>query len=210
MLPVYLDHVVLPTLTEAAFCTEVHHIDETGHDAGIVYAEMEANTFTKGHIVRLDAYRQIYPEGNGYRYEKGGICKDIRCLSNEKIRKFHKTMYQPKSLRIAITGQIDLKNLFQVMSRFEDSILNYVPSISARFVRSWDRVPEPVLNKNITKICEFPGSDGDLGYVFIAVFGPDINDVLGSKYIGDFPRYLVNYFRLCNGCYYCLSCWGYQ
>ena len=33
-LPVYLEHVLLPTLTDAGCYTEVHHIDGTGNDAG--------------------------------------------------------------------------------------------------------------------------------------------------------------------------------
>lgn len=36
ILPIYLDHVVVPTLTDAACYTEVHHINEKGIDAGYV------------------------------------------------------------------------------------------------------------------------------------------------------------------------------
>lgn len=34
LLPIYLDHVVVPTLTDAGCYTEVHHVDGKGHDAG--------------------------------------------------------------------------------------------------------------------------------------------------------------------------------
>jgi Zn-dependent M16 (insulinase) family peptidase len=34
ILPIYLDHLVVPTLTDEGCYTEVHHIDGTGHDAG--------------------------------------------------------------------------------------------------------------------------------------------------------------------------------
>lgn len=34
--PVYLDHLVVPTLTDEGCYTEVHHIDGAGHDAGYV------------------------------------------------------------------------------------------------------------------------------------------------------------------------------
>lgn len=37
ILPIYLDHVVVPTLTDAGCYTEVHHIDGTGNDAGYVF-----------------------------------------------------------------------------------------------------------------------------------------------------------------------------
>lgn len=36
ILPVYLDHLILPTNTDAACYTEVHHVDGKGEDAGYV------------------------------------------------------------------------------------------------------------------------------------------------------------------------------
>jgi len=41
MLPIYLDHVLYPTITQEGFDTEVHHINEEGADAGVVYCEMQ-------------------------------------------------------------------------------------------------------------------------------------------------------------------------
>lgn len=34
ILPIYLDHLISPTLTDEGFYTEVHHINGKGHDAG--------------------------------------------------------------------------------------------------------------------------------------------------------------------------------
>jgi Zn-dependent M16 (insulinase) family peptidase len=34
LLPAYLDHLIAPTLTDAAFYTEVHHVNHKGEDAG--------------------------------------------------------------------------------------------------------------------------------------------------------------------------------
>lgn len=36
ILPVYLDHLILPTNTDAGCYTEVHHVDGKGEDAGYV------------------------------------------------------------------------------------------------------------------------------------------------------------------------------
>lgn len=41
LLPIYLDHILRPTLSEEGFTTEVHHIDGEGEDAGVVYCEMQ-------------------------------------------------------------------------------------------------------------------------------------------------------------------------
>jgi Zn-dependent M16 (insulinase) family peptidase len=36
LLPIYLDHLIVPTLTDAGCYTEVHHVDGKGEDAGLV------------------------------------------------------------------------------------------------------------------------------------------------------------------------------
>jgi Zn-dependent M16 (insulinase) family peptidase len=172
----------LPTLSEAGACTEVHHIDEHGRDAGVVYAEMESCTHERDHIVRVDAFRQIYPEGNGYRYEKGGLCEDIREITCEKIRQFHKNHYQPRNLRIAVYGQVNSYDLLQLISKFESSIIQYVPSLSDTFLRPWfSNLPESTLTKSITKICEIPGKMGDPAYIFISIIGPFWYDLSARK-----------------------------
>jgi Zn-dependent M16 (insulinase) family peptidase len=34
LLPIYLDHLIVPTLTDAGCYTEVHHVDGKGNNAG--------------------------------------------------------------------------------------------------------------------------------------------------------------------------------
>ena len=41
LLPIYLDHVLYPTITPAGYITEVHHVNGEGEDAGVVYCEMQ-------------------------------------------------------------------------------------------------------------------------------------------------------------------------
>jgi hypothetical protein len=41
ILPVYLDHILYPTLREEDYLTEVHHVNGEGQDAGVVYSEMQ-------------------------------------------------------------------------------------------------------------------------------------------------------------------------
>lgn len=35
LLPIYVDHILYPTLTETGYHTEVHHINGKGEDAGV-------------------------------------------------------------------------------------------------------------------------------------------------------------------------------
>lgn len=54
MLPVYVDHILHPTITDAGFVTEVYHINGAGEDAGVVYSEMQARENTAGDLMALE------------------------------------------------------------------------------------------------------------------------------------------------------------
>lgn len=41
LLPIYLDHILFPTLSDAGYITEVHHIAPNGEDSGVVYCEVK-------------------------------------------------------------------------------------------------------------------------------------------------------------------------
>ena len=49
ILPIYLDHVLYPTLTDSGFHTEVHHINGEGADAGMVLLD---NLFQMLSLIR--------------------------------------------------------------------------------------------------------------------------------------------------------------
>lgn len=41
LLPVYLDHVLNPTLTDASYTVAIHHINQDGEDSGKLYEELK-------------------------------------------------------------------------------------------------------------------------------------------------------------------------
>jgi Zn-dependent M16 (insulinase) family peptidase len=51
--PVYLDHVLYPTMTKAGFVTEVHNINGKGEDSGVVYSEMQGRENGSGDLMHL-------------------------------------------------------------------------------------------------------------------------------------------------------------
>jgi Zn-dependent M16 (insulinase) family peptidase len=53
LLPVYVDHILYPTITNGSFVTEVHHIDGKGEDSGVVYSEMQGRENTSGDLMAL-------------------------------------------------------------------------------------------------------------------------------------------------------------
>ncbi|KAK8175764.1 Metalloenzyme, LuxS/M16 peptidase-like protein [Phyllosticta citrichinensis] len=192
ILPVYLEHVLLPTLTDEGCYTEVHHVDGTGHDAGVVYSEMQGVQNTQGELMELQARRLLYPEGNGFRYETGGMMEQLRVLTADRIRKFHKEMYQPKNLCLVITGEVDHENLLEILDKFEDGIIDSFPAIEAPFKRPWvDSEQTPPLSKTIVDTVEFPEEDESSGEILVGFFGPKVNDMLNGTAMDVLLYYLA-------------------
>jgi len=135
ILPVYLEHVILPTITDEGIVTEVWHIDGEGNDAGVVYSEMQAVQFRSSEIMDLKARRLLYPENVGFRYETGGMTDALRVLTPERIRQFHKDMYQPRNLCLCLVGEVNQDELIQILEQFEESIKDDIPSLDTPFKR---------------------------------------------------------------------------
>ncbi|KAE9366409.1 zinc metalloprotease-like protein [Stipitochalara longipes BDJ] len=177
ILPVYLEHVILPTLTDEGCYTEVHHIDGEGNDAGVVYSEMQGVQNNGGEIMDLRARRLLYPENVGFRYETGGLMENLRVLTADRIRAFHKEMYQPKNLCLVLVGEVDEDHLLQILDDFEDGILNDIPKPEAPFQRPWiESAQPPGIKHTIVESVPFPEEDESMGDILIALFGPDCND----------------------------------
>ena len=182
ILPVYLDHVIRPTLTDSGCYTEVHHIDGTGHDAGVVYSEMQGVQNNQQSLMDLESNRLLYPDGIGFRYETGGMMEALRVLKPERIREFHRDMYQPKNLCILLIGDVDHQALLQTLDAFEETILDDVPKPDAPFKRPWVDSPQPpALNETKIKRVEFPEEDESMGEISIAYLGPSCNDLIQCK-----------------------------
>lgn len=182
ILPIYLEHVILPTLTDAGCYTEVHHIDGVGHDAGVVYSEMQGVQNTQGELMDLRSKRLLYPESVGFRYETGGMMEQLRVLTADRIRKFHRDMYQPKNLCLVIVGQVDHTDLLHVLDKFEYSIIDDIPPPGAPFKRPWiDSDPAPPLEKSVLETVDFPEEDESSGEIAITFFGPSCNDLIHGQ-----------------------------
>lgn len=177
ILPVYLEHVIAPTLTDEGCYTEVFHIDSSGNDAGVVYSEMQGVQNNAAELIDLAARRLTYPEGVGFRYETGGMMEQLRVLTADRIRAFHREMYQPKNLCLVITGEVDQNNMLEILDKFEDTILDVIPSPDTPFKRPWTESEQaPELRKSIIEKVEFPEEDESFGEIEIRFLGPDCTD----------------------------------
>ncbi|CAB4256608.1 similar to Saccharomyces cerevisiae YOL098C Putative metalloprotease [Maudiozyma barnettii] len=133
LLPVYLDHILNPTLTDEACLTEVHHVDpEDLTDKGVVYSEMDAIESQSWFVTMLEKQRMLFPEGSGYRSETGGLTENLRDLTNEEIKKFHHDLYSSSNLCLIICGNVP-----------EDELLN--------IVNEWDATLPEIDNSNVKR-----------------------------------------------------------
>lgn len=182
ILPVYLEHIILPTLTDAGCYTEVHHIDGTGHDAGVVYSEMQGVQNTQGELMDLASKRLLYAEDIGFRYETGGMMEQLRVLTADHIREFHSKLYQPKNLCLILVGEVDQNNMLSILDDFEETILQDIPAPDAPFQRPWvESKQAPALSKSWQEVVKFPEEDESTGDILISFFGPSCNDVLHGE-----------------------------
>ncbi|KAI1658966.1 Metalloenzyme, LuxS/M16 peptidase-like protein [Daldinia decipiens] len=182
ILPIYLEHLIVPTITDAACLTEVHHINGEGNDAGVVYSEMQGVQYSSAEIMDIKARRLLYPENVGFRYETGGMMENLRVLTPERIRNFHREMYQPRNMCIIIVGEVDHDNLLTILDQFEEGVKDDLPPLDAPFKRPWiESAQPPPLKKTIVETVEFPEEDESIGDMVVGFFGPSCTDLIQSS-----------------------------
>ncbi|KAG4066708.1 hypothetical protein HA402_007344 [Bradysia odoriphaga] len=169
LLPIYLDHVLFPTLTDSGFITEVHHVSGEGEDGGVVYCEMQGRENSGESRTHLELIRAIYPNC-GYSSETGGIMHNLRTsTTNKKVRQYHADFYRPENLTCIIAGQIDIEEISRALAPLEKKILS--KPLKEAFVRPW-QTPVPPFNESINKKVEYPADEEDCGLLSIGWRGP--------------------------------------
>ncbi|KFA73745.1 hypothetical protein S40288_07332 [Stachybotrys chartarum IBT 40288] len=191
ILPVYLEHVLFPTLTEESILTEVWHVDGEGNDAGVVYSEMQDLQFRSSELMDIKARHHLYDPEVGFRYETGGMVGALRQLPHDRIRQFHHDLYQPRNLCLVIVGEADPDELLKILDEFEEGIKDDIPSLESPFKRPWiDTVQPAPLKESVVDVLEFPEEDESMGEILIGFFGPNCNDVLASSAVTILLTYL--------------------
>lgn len=175
LLPIYLDHVLFPTLTDSAYTTEVHHINGDGEDAGIVYCEMQARENSGESRCYLEMLRSMYPGTCGYKSETGGLLENLRTSTNNtKVRNYHKQFYHAKNLCVIVTGAVKAEDIFKVIKPIEDKIVaKGIHKLD--FERPWQTPVEP-LDNSLNRKIQYASDTDDDGLVYIAYRGPNVVD----------------------------------
>uniref|UniRef100_T1IR04 Presequence protease, mitochondrial n=1 Tax=Strigamia maritima TaxID=126957 RepID=T1IR04_STRMM len=175
LLPIYLDHILFPVLSDAGFTTEVHHINGDGENAGVVYCEMQGRENVDDCVAHTFSLRAIYPEPSGYRCVTGGIMKNLReSTDNEKVKNYHSIFYRSENLGLAIAGQIDVCELLDTILKFEERIISSPPK--PEFIRPWQtQVPE--LPETVEQTVLFPCDEETNGIAVLAWRGPNCKEI---------------------------------
>lgn len=180
LLPVYLDHILYPLLNESGYITEVYHVNGEGEDAGVVYSEMQGVENEDENVVQRAMHRTIYPNENcGYRYETGGILKNLReSTSHKKVCDYHNKMYRPDNMAIIVAGQIDSDEIIKVLEKFEEKILANNPDLMKLNERPFSGPIDPLTASSIQTVY-FPCDEekNSNGIVAIGWRGPRITDL---------------------------------
>ncbi|VDN02800.1 unnamed protein product [Thelazia callipaeda] len=188
ILPMYLDHLLSPSLTDAQFVTEVHHINGEGEDVGVVYSEMQECESEMHNIVSRKRKELFYPECNPYRVETGGRLAALRTTCNmNKIRRYHHDFYHISNMFVIVCGSIDHCILLEILSTVEERSQQRVPHLFNRPFMNEMLVYEDSIEEKI--IC--PNEDEKFGMVEIAWKGP-------KKNLDDLIRLEVLANYLCN------------
>ncbi|KAJ8521451.1 hypothetical protein ONZ45_g1850 [Pleurotus djamor] len=201
LLPIYVDHILYPTLTKAGFVTEVHHIDPKGHDSGVVYSEMQGRENTAGDLMALRTQRLLEPPESAYRSETGGLMEALRVLTVEQIREYHGTYYVPHNLVLIVTGRLSggTESLLKVVQEeVEPSIIEHKQDKGPRpdgwkrpFVETASANRQPI-PKPIQEVVEFPEKDESVGELQITYLGPPVSEFLERKALDLLGNYLTS------------------
>ncbi|KAK0536901.1 hypothetical protein OC835_000659 [Tilletia horrida] len=139
MLPIYLDHVFFPTLTDSGFVTEVYHVTPQGTDSGVVYSEMQGRENSSGDLMELCTQRLLYPTSSAYRSETGGLMSALRVLGPQTIRDYHKSHYASHNAAVIICGPLKREALLSTLEEVEKNLIAHGQTHGPSGPAGWKR-----------------------------------------------------------------------
>ncbi|ORX81651.1 hypothetical protein BCR32DRAFT_261274 [Anaeromyces robustus] len=186
ILPIFLDHVIQPSLRPYQFLTEIYHIDGTAKPKGVVFCEMASRENTEPDLLDLHLRMNLFQHKSTYSYECGGLTKDIKNLSNDEIIEYHKKFYDPSNVSVIICGLIDKEKVLKSLEEVPELLCSHKDS-SVIDIPAIEYPPLPNVENNlISETVHFPVSDADVGSISYAWRGPaleNLKDIIGLDVI---------------------------
>ncbi|KAF9201070.1 hypothetical protein BGZ49_008702, partial [Haplosporangium sp. Z 27] len=190
ILPVFLDHVLHPTLRDDQYVTEVYHVDGEGKQQGVVFSEMAARENSEADLLDLGLRRLLYPKSQTYYYECGGLTPEIPKMTNDDIREYHKKFYYPSNMTIVVAGDglqperifdtLIQQNILSRSSANDDNSDTVLFDIIQEMDISKGREDAPIMSKDTkltSRTIHFPSADDDVGSIGYGWLGPSTFDI---------------------------------
>ncbi|KAG0231491.1 hypothetical protein BGW42_000197 [Actinomortierella wolfii] len=184
ILPVFMDHVLHPTLRDDQFVTEVYHVDGEGNQQGVVFSEMAARENSEADLLDLGLRRLLYPTTQTYYYECGGLTSEIPKLTNEDIKAYHKKFYHPSNTTVIVTGDsLEPERIFNgivAQGILEGMEAEQGVNLIAEMDISQGRGDAPIMNKETklsSRTIRFPSAEEDVGSIGYGWIGPGTHDI---------------------------------
>jgi Zn-dependent M16 (insulinase) family peptidase len=171
LLPVFVDHVLHPTLQPSQFVTEVYHIDGRGHAQGVVYAEMNGRENTEADLADHAVRALLYPR-SPFAHECGGRTDAIATLSNDAIRAYHHSFYRPERMAVLVCGQVDTDALLDALAdvAWTDTATVTAGTDPSALAPAPVRmsVPDPTPIEVTSRVVPFPSANDDVASLSLA------------------------------------------
>ncbi|KAJ8604096.1 hypothetical protein CTAYLR_001749 [Chrysophaeum taylorii] len=191
LLPIYLDHILRPTLTDAGFVTEVHHVTGSGEDKGVVYCEMQGRETAAESLAERACLGALYP-GSGYSSETGGLCANLRDLTNAQVRRYHADYYRTENLCLIVTGSVDQAELLEAAHDALVSAAKKEEENGTPLPRPWGSPVGEVELPSSPITVEFPSGDESTGMVVVAWRGERYESFFEDAKTGMLWNYLTD------------------
>ncbi|KAJ3217338.1 hypothetical protein HK099_005514 [Clydaea vesicula] len=184
VLPVFMDHVLSPTLNDSQFITEVFHMDKEAKHQGVVFCEMSSRENTEPDMLDLALKRLLFQNSTTYSFEAGGLTKDIAHLTNEEILHYHKEFYHLDNTTLLICGEVNPENIFEALNSVEGLLDATCPNKgSPQKMIVAPKLPD-IPQKLISRTIHFPSTDEEVGSISYGWRGPytkDLKDVVALE-----------------------------
>eukprot|EP00002_Diphylleia_rotans_P030294 TRINITY_DN6211_c0_g2_i2.p1 TRINITY_DN6211_c0_g2~~TRINITY_DN6211_c0_g2_i2.p1 ORF type:complete len:914 (-),score=188.85 TRINITY_DN6211_c0_g2_i2:270-3011(-) len=110
---------------------------------------------------------------SGYESNTGGIMLNLRSLTAETVRQYHRDFYRSENLCLLVVGEVDTEALLQTLQSFDQKIVSKGPLPQHK--RPWSHAVPP-LPTSYSETVEFPTDDESIGSVYVAWRGPAVTD----------------------------------
>ena len=131
----------------------------------MVFSEMQAIENESRSVAYLAMRKQLYPGGTcGFSMETGGIMSQIRTLTVEQVRQYHKEYYRPDNTFVIVAGKVGAGEVLSSVDKLQPKMSDpsrHPPPASLPKPFTVHQVPP--LMQSADQLVEFPADDLESG-----------------------------------------------